>query len=81
MDTQLVNKLAINAMNDAGTQKKVEIQLPEKFSRLCHKHNVPAAQVLRSFMRDFVQGSNTKNKTRLQQVANPAAQLMPKKTR
>lgn len=69
-------------MKDAGMRIRVEPELREQFISLCHEHNVPAAQVLRSFMRDFVQGSNTKNKARLQQVANPAAQLIPKtKTR
>jgi hypothetical protein len=72
-------------MKDVGMRIRVEPELREQFISLCHEHNVPAAQVLRSFMRDFVQGSNTsstKNKTRLHQVANPAAQLMPKtKTR
>jgi hypothetical protein len=73
---------AEDAMKDVGMRIRVEPELREQFISLCHEHNVPAAQVLRSFMRDFVQGSNSKNKTRLQQVANPAAQLMPKtKTR
>ncbi len=71
-----------DAMKDVGMRIRVEPELREQFISLCHEHNVPAAQVLRSFMRDFVQGSNSKNKTRLQQVANPATQLMPKpKTR
>lgn len=69
-------------MKDVGMRIRVEPELREQFISLCHEHNLPAAQVLRSFMRDFVQGSNSKNKTRLQQVVNPAAQLMPKtKTR
>lgn len=71
-------------MKDVGMRIRVEPELREQFISLCHEHNVPAAQVLRSFMRDFVQGSNTgnvKKKTRLQLAANSTAQLMPKKIR
>ena len=69
-------------MKDVGMRIRVEPELREQFISLCHEHNVPAAQVLRSFMRDFVQGSNTKNKTRPQLAANTTAQLMSnKKTR
>lgn len=69
-------------MKDVGMRIRVEPELREQFISLCHEHNVPAAQVLRSFMRDFVQGGSagsSKQKTRLQQAANPAAQLMPTK--
>jgi hypothetical protein len=72
-------------MKEVGMRIRVEPELREQFISLCHENNVPAAQVLRSFMRDFVQGSNwgrTQHKSRLQQAANQAAQLMSKtKTR
>jgi hypothetical protein len=43
-------------MKDVGMRIRVEPELREQFISLCHEHNVPAAQVLRSFMRDFVKG-------------------------
>ena len=48
-----------DAMKDVGMRIRVEPELREQFISLCHEHNVPAAQVLRSFMRDFVQGSSS----------------------
>lgn len=41
-------------MKDAGMRIRVEPELRERFISLCHEHNVPAAQVLRSFMREYV---------------------------
>lgn len=72
-------------MKDVGMRIRVEPELRKQFISLCHEYNVPAAQVLRSFMRDFVQGGNankTNKKIGLQLAVNGAAQLMPnKKTR
>lgn len=71
-------------MKDVGMRIRVEPELREQFISLCHEHNVPAAQVLRSFMRDFVQGGNTgnpKKKSPLQLAPSSTAQLMSKKTR
>jgi hypothetical protein len=72
-------------MKDVGMRIRVEPELREQFISLCHEHNVPAAQVLRSFMRDFVQGGSTGKsykKIRPQLAVNSTAQLMPnKKTR
>lgn len=72
-------------MKDVGMRIRVEPELREQFISLCHEHNVPAAQVLRSFMRDFVQGGNagkSNKKTRPQITVNSTAQLIPnKKTR
>jgi len=72
-------------MKDVGMRIRVEPELREQFISLCHEHNVPAAQVLRSFMRDFVQGGSagkSNKKTRPQLAVSSTAQLMPnKKTR
>jgi stringent starvation protein B len=43
-------------MKDVGMSIRVEPELRGQFISLCHEHNVPAAQVLRLFTRDFVQG-------------------------
>lgn len=41
-------------MKNAGMRIRVEPELREEFIRLCRNKDVPAAQVLRAFMRDFV---------------------------
>lgn len=47
-------------MKDAGMRIRVEPELREKFVNLCRENDVPAAQVLRSFMREFVQTNSDK---------------------
>jgi hypothetical protein len=47
-------------MKDAGMRIRVEPELREKFVNLCRDNDVPAAQVLRSFMREFVQTNSEK---------------------
>ena len=47
-------------MKDAGMRIRVEPELREKFVNLCRDNDVPAAQVLRSFMREFVQTNSDK---------------------
>ena len=42
-------------MKDAGMRIRVEPELREAFIRLCRDKDRPAAQVLRAFMRDFVE--------------------------
>lgn len=42
-------------MKDAGMRIRVDPELREKFVKLCRDNDVPASQVLRSFMREFVQ--------------------------
>jgi antitoxin component of RelBE/YafQ-DinJ toxin-antitoxin module len=51
-------------MKDAGMRIRVEPELREQFVDLCRKHDVPAAQVIRTFMRDFIQ-TNTKKTSKL----------------
>jgi hypothetical protein len=42
-------------MKDAGMRIRVEPELRDRFINLCRDNDVPAAQVLRSFMRELVQ--------------------------
>jgi len=42
-------------MKDAGMRIRVEPDLRDAFLKVCHDANVPAAQVIRGFMRDFVE--------------------------
>ncbi|WP_093390971.1 MULTISPECIES: hypothetical protein [Oxalobacteraceae] len=42
-------------MKDAGMRIRVEPELREAFIRLCRDKDMPAARVLRAFMRDFVE--------------------------
>ncbi|PUE30834.1 hypothetical protein B9Z35_07220 [Limnohabitans sp. Jir61] len=49
-------------MKDAGMRIRVEPELREEFVELCRKNDVPAAQVLRAFMRDFIKTNSPKRK-------------------
>jgi hypothetical protein len=51
-------------MKDAGMRIRLEPELREKFVNICREKDVPAAQVLRSFMREFVQLNSTKSSTK-----------------
>ncbi len=46
-------------MKDAGMRIRVEPELREEFVELCRKNDITAAQVLRQFMRDFIQVKGT----------------------
>lgn len=50
-------------MKDAGMRIRVEPELREEFVELCRKNDITAAQVLRQFMRDFIQVKGTSFKT------------------
>lgn len=41
-------------MKDAGLRIRVQRELRDKFVEACRKQDIPAAQVLREFMRGFV---------------------------
>ena len=41
-------------MKDAGMRIRVEPDLRSAFLKVCHDANLPAAQVIRNFMRVFV---------------------------
>ena len=45
-------------MKDVGMRIRIEPELRDQFVSLCRNNDIPAAQVLRSFMREFVK-SNT----------------------
>ena len=49
-------------MKEVGMRIRVEPELREQFVNLCRDNDVPAAQVLRSFMREFVQKNNEKSR-------------------
>lgn len=59
-------------MKDAGMRIRVEPELRDKFVTLCRDNDVPAAQVLRSFMREYVQGNKTQPESRPQPLAKKA---------
>lgn len=48
-------------MKDSGLRIRVERELREKFLTICREQDKPAAQILREFMREYIQeheGSN-----------------------
>ncbi len=49
----LVNKLA--KMKDSGLRIRVARQLREKFFELCREQDRPASQVIREFMREYIE--------------------------
>jgi len=51
-------------MKDAGMRIRVEPELRDKFINLCRDNDVPAAQVLRSFMREYIQTNSDKSSTK-----------------
>lgn len=44
-------------MKDVGMRIRIEPELRDKFVSLCRDNDIPAAQVLRSFMREFVKSN------------------------
>lgn len=42
-------------MKDAGMRIRVELDLRDEFTEACKKRHVPAAQVIRHLMRDYVE--------------------------
>ena len=52
-------------MKDAGMRIRVEEDLRKKFVEICKKNDVSAAQVIRGFMRDFVEKHDTVNQCQL----------------
>jgi hypothetical protein len=54
-------------MKDAGMRIRVEPELRDQFVNLCKKNDVPAAQVLRSFMREFIHNNSDRPRKRSNQ--------------
>ena len=46
-------------MKEAGMRIRVEQELRDAFVNACREHDIPAAQVIRAFMRDFVEQQAT----------------------
>lgn len=42
-------------MKDSGFRIRVQKELREEFLELCHRQDRPAAQVIREFMRDYIE--------------------------
>ena len=59
-------------MKDVGMRIRVEPELREEFVDICKQKDVPAAQVIRTFMREFIQ-TNTAVKTHIKSRAQPLA--------
>jgi hypothetical protein len=59
-------------MKDVGMRIRVEPELREEFVDICKQKDVPAAQVIRTFMREFIQ-TNTAAKTHTKSRAQPLA--------
>ena len=49
-------------MKEAGMRIRVEPELREEFTEACKKRHVPAAQVLREYMREFIKAQSTSSK-------------------
>jgi hypothetical protein len=50
-------------MKDAGLRIRIEPELRDAFIRTCHESHTPAAQVLRAFMRDYVNQAQKQSRT------------------
>ena len=51
-------------MKDVGLRIRLEPELRDDFIKICHNNHMPAAQVLREFMRSYVQTNRTNAKSR-----------------
>jgi len=51
-------------MKDAGLRIRLEPELRDDFIQTCHDKHVPAAQVLREFMRQYVQSNKVASATK-----------------
>ena len=59
-------------MKDVGMRIRVEPELREEFVDICKQKDVPAAQVIRTFMREFIQ-TNTNGKKHSKSLIQPLA--------
>jgi hypothetical protein len=55
-------------MKEAGMRIRVEPELREEFTEACKRQHVPAAQVLREYMREFVKSQPKVRKTKSKSV-------------
>jgi hypothetical protein len=54
-------------MKDAGMRIRLEPELRERFLNVCREQDLPAAQVLRQFMRGYVEQFKPKEQSTLNQ--------------
>lgn len=55
-------------MKEVGMRIRVEPELREEFTEACKRKHVPAAQVLREYMREFVKTQSKLAKTKSKSV-------------
>ncbi len=71
-------------MKNAGLRIRIEPELRDAFIQTCHESHIPAAQVLRAFIRDYVtqaqQQSRTLKKTSFP-YSNQAEQMFKNKSK
>ena len=63
-------------MKDVGMRIRVEPELREEFVDICKQKDVPAAQVIRTFMREYIQTNTvvkTQTKSRVQTLIKKSA--------
>lgn len=58
-------------MKDSGLRIRVERQLREKFLELCREQDRPASQVIREFMRDYIERHEETEADEKQQRTKP----------
>lgn len=59
------------SMKDSGLRIRVERQLREKFLELCREQDRPASQVIREFMRDYIERHEETEADEKQQRTKP----------
>ena len=57
-------------MKEVGMRIRVEPELREEFTEACKRKHVPAAQVLREYMRDFVKAQSKLAKPKNKSVSD-----------
>ena len=64
-------------MKDVGLRIRIQRDLREQFLDACRAQDKPAAQVLREFMREYVQGhkAGSRQDTREQETETPATAI------
>lgn len=60
------------AMKDVGLRIRVQRELREQFLEACRTQDKPAAQVLREFMREFIEESKKTGKAKFAEDRGPS---------
>ena len=61
--------VTLSDMKDSGLRIRVERELREKFLTLCREQDKPAAQVIREFMRAYINENDPTQKSRKKKEA------------